>query len=154
VISSIATASKKHRQPLAQAVDGRATLRREGSRGLNATRGGRARIEARWRRRAGQGIDERATSRAARRRAQDAQRSSSRRSQLAAGRDAPAAALPIRLPGRLPWPSDGGLVRFGAGGRGAPASPQRIELSLPEGRAVHAVHEGVAFADAFSGGNF
>ena len=74
---------------------------------------------------------------------------------MAAGRDAPAAALPMRpFQGALPWPSDGVIsAKFGAGGRGAPASSRNgIELSLPEGRAVRAVHEGtVAFADAFSG---
>jgi septal ring factor EnvC (AmiA/AmiB activator) len=75
--------------------------------------------------------------------------------QMAAGREVPAATLPIRpFRGALPWPSDGVVsVKFGAGGRGAPASSRNgIELSLPEGQSVAAVHEGVvAFADAFAG---
>lgn len=87
---------------------------------------------------------------------QDAQRKlQSTVAQIAAGRDVPAAALPIRpFQGALPWPSDGVVsVRFGAGGRGAPASSRNgIELSLPEGQTIRAVHEGVvAFADLFSG---
>ena len=75
--------------------------------------------------------------------------------QLASGRDVPAAVLPIRpFQGALPWPSEGVVsARFGTGGRGAPVSSRNgIELSLPEGQAVRAVHEGtVAYADAFSG---
>jgi len=44
-------------------------------------------------------------------------------------------------------------MKFGAGGRGAPVSSRNgIELSLPEGQPVRAVHEGtVAFAEPFSG---
>jgi septal ring factor EnvC (AmiA/AmiB activator) len=42
---------------------------------------------------------------------------------------------------------------FGKAMRGSPASARNgIQLSLPEGEPVHAVHEGVvAFADAFEG---
>jgi murein hydrolase activator len=87
---------------------------------------------------------------------QDAQRKlQSTVAQMAAGREAAPAALPIRpFQGTLPWPSEGVVsARFGAGGRGAPSSSRNgIELSLPEGQDVRAVHEGVvAFADAFSG---
>jgi septal ring factor EnvC (AmiA/AmiB activator) len=75
--------------------------------------------------------------------------------QMAAGREAPAAALPIRpFQGALPWPSDGVVsAKFGTGGRGSPSSSRNgIEISLPEGQSVRAVHEGtVAFADVFSG---
>jgi septal ring factor EnvC (AmiA/AmiB activator) len=75
--------------------------------------------------------------------------------QMAAGQDVPAATLPIRpFRGALLWPTEGVVsVRFGAGGRDTPASSRNgIELSLPEGQTVSAVHEGtVAFADAFSG---
>ena len=78
--------------------------------------------------------------------------------QMAAGQRAAAAvSLPLRpFQGGLPWPADGVVMRrFG---------PQRsrdgrmtvtrngIELSLPEGQPVRAVHEGtVAFADQFTG---
>jgi len=87
---------------------------------------------------------------------QDAQRKlQSTVAQMAAGREVAAATLPIRpFRGALPWPSEGVVsVRFGAGGRDTPASSRNgIELSLPEGQAVRAVHEGmVAYADAFSG---
>lgn len=87
---------------------------------------------------------------------QDAQRKlQSTIAQMAAGREVPAASLPIRpFRGALPWPSEGVVsVKFGAGGRNAPASSRNgIELSLPEGQAIHAVHEGVvAYADPFSG---
>src|SRR5262249_46922773 len=87
---------------------------------------------------------------------QDAQRKlQSTIAQMTAGRDVPVAALPIRpFRGALPWPSEGVVsARFGAGGRGAPSSSRNgIELSLPEGQAVRAVHEGtVAYADLFSG---
>jgi len=87
---------------------------------------------------------------------QDAQRKlQSTIAQMGAGRDVPAATLPIRpFQGALPWPSEGVVSsRFGTGSRGGPASSRNgIELSLPEGQAVHAVHEGVvAYADTFSG---
>jgi septal ring factor EnvC (AmiA/AmiB activator) len=87
---------------------------------------------------------------------QDAQRKlQSTIAQMASGRDVPAATLPIRpFQGALPWPSEGVVsARFGAGSRGAPSSSRNgIELSLPEGQAIRAVHEGiVAFADAFAG---
>jgi len=87
---------------------------------------------------------------------QDAQRKlQSTVAQMAAGREVAAATLPIRpFRGALPWPSEGVVsVRFGTGGRDTPASSRNgIELSLPEGQAVRAVHEGmVAYADAFSG---
>ena len=87
---------------------------------------------------------------------QDAQRKlQSTIAQMTAGRDVPAATLPIRpFQGALPWPSDGVVsARFGTGTRGGPSSSRNgIELSLPEGHAVHAVHEGVvAFADVFTG---
>jgi septal ring factor EnvC (AmiA/AmiB activator) len=66
------------------------------------------------------------------------------------------AALPLRpFQGGLPWPADGVVsARFrGALSRRTPSSPGNgIELSLPEGQAVRAVHEGtVAFAEPFSG---
>ena len=87
---------------------------------------------------------------------QDAQRKlQSTIAQMTAGREVPAATLPIRpFQGALPWPSEGVVsARFGAGTRGGPASSRNgIELSLPEGDAVRAVHEGaVAYADVFSG---
>jgi len=87
---------------------------------------------------------------------QDAQRKlQSTIAQLTAGREVPAATLPIRpFQGALLWPSEGVVsTRFGTGTRGGPASSRNgIELSLPEGDAVRAVHEGVvAYADAFTG---
>ena len=87
---------------------------------------------------------------------QDAQRKlQGTLAQIAAGRDAPAAALPLRpFRGALPWPAEGVVSsRFGRPVRGAPDSSRNgIELSLPEGQAVRAVHDGVvAFADVFSG---
>jgi murein hydrolase activator len=76
--------------------------------------------------------------------------------QVAAGRTAAPAALPIRPFQRaLPWPADGVLsARFGpkVPGTAGPLMRNGIELSLPEGRPVTAVHEGtVAFAEPFSG---
>jgi septal ring factor EnvC (AmiA/AmiB activator) len=78
-------------------------------------------------------------------------------SQVAAGH-APATAitLPLRpFQGALPWPAEGVLsARFGRRppGTAGPAVRNGIELSLPEGHPVHAIHEGtVAFADTFSG---
>jgi septal ring factor EnvC (AmiA/AmiB activator) len=67
-----------------------------------------------------------------------------------------AAALPLRpFRGTLPWPAEG--VLSSPFGRQSPRSPgpavrNGIELSLPEGQPVHAVHEGtVAYADPFTG---
>lgn len=87
---------------------------------------------------------------------QDAQRKlQATLAQIASGREAPAAALPLRpFRGALPWPADGVVSsRFGRPVRGAPESSKNgIELSLAEGQAVRAVHDGVvAFADAFTG---
>jgi septal ring factor EnvC (AmiA/AmiB activator) len=86
---------------------------------------------------------------------QDAQRRlQSTLAQMAAG-SAVAAALPLRpFRGALPWPADGVVSsRFGTASRGGPPSSRNgIELSLPEGQPVHAVHDGiVAFADTFTG---
>ncbi len=88
---------------------------------------------------------------------QDAQRKlQSTLAQVIAGRPAAAAALPFRpFQGVLPWPAEGVLsARFGKRAPGVAGPPVRngIELSLPEGHPIHAVHEGtVAFADLFSG---
>lgn len=88
---------------------------------------------------------------------QDAQRKlQATLAQVTAGRPAAAGALPLRpFQGALPWPADGVLsARFGKRAPGTAGPPVRngIELSLPEGHPVHAVHEGtVAFADVFSG---
>ena len=88
---------------------------------------------------------------------QDAQRKlQSTLAQVTAGRPASAATLPVRpFQGALPWPAEGVLsARFGPRAPGVAGPPVRngIELSLPEGQAVHPVHEGtVAFADPFSG---
>ena len=89
---------------------------------------------------------------------QDAQRKlQATLSQVAAGRPATPTALPIRpFQGALPWPAADGVLsaRFGPRPPGVAGPPVRngIELSLPEGHPVHAVHEGtVAFADLFSG---
>jgi len=76
--------------------------------------------------------------------------------QIAAGRAATAVALPLApFQGVLPWPADGVVsARFGrkASGSAGPAVRNGIELSLPEGHPIHAVHDGtVAFADAFTG---
>lgn len=68
--------------------------------------------------------------------------------QMAAGKTAPAVGLPLRpFQGALPWPADGVVMkRFGR------QSSSGMELSLPEGEAVRAVHDGtVAFADQFTG---
>ncbi len=67
------------------------------------------------------------------------------------GRQAPAASLPIRpFRGALPWPASG-IVIAQFGPRGGTIR-NGIEISLAEGRPVHAVHEGtVAFADQFTG---
>jgi septal ring factor EnvC (AmiA/AmiB activator) len=88
---------------------------------------------------------------------QDAQRKlQATLAQITAGVPAAAASLPLRpFQGALPWPADGVLsARFGrrAPGTIGPLVRNGIELSLPEGHPVHAVHEGtVAFADLFSG---
>lgn len=88
---------------------------------------------------------------------QDAQRKlQATLAQVSAGRPAAAGALPLRpFQGALPWPADGVLsARFGKRAPGTAGPPVRngIELSLPEGHPVHAVHEGtVAFADVFRG---
>jgi septal ring factor EnvC (AmiA/AmiB activator) len=77
-------------------------------------------------------------------------------SQIASGReDAPAAALPIRpFRGALTWPAEGVVSsRFGQPPRGGPVSSRNgIQISLPEGQPVRAVHDGVvAFAGPFTG---
>jgi septal ring factor EnvC (AmiA/AmiB activator) len=76
--------------------------------------------------------------------------------QVAAGRAAAPATLPIRPFQRaLPWPAEGVLsARFGpkVPGTAGPLMRNGIELSLPEGRPVNAVHEGtVVLAEPFSG---
>ena len=76
--------------------------------------------------------------------------------QTAAGRPAAATMLPLRpFQGALRWPAEGVLsARFGRQPANAagPAVRNGIELSLPEGQAVHAVHEGVvAYAEPFTG---
>jgi septal ring factor EnvC (AmiA/AmiB activator) len=77
-------------------------------------------------------------------------------SDAAGGRQGAAAALPLRpFQGTLPFPADGVVSsRFGRQPSRSPGPPIRngIELSLPEGQPVHAVHEGiVVYADLFSG---
>jgi murein hydrolase activator len=74
----------------------------------------------------------------------------------AAGRPSAAPVLPLRpFQGALPWPAEGVLTaRFGRQPPRAigPAIRNGIEMSLPEGEAIRAVHEGtVAYADPFSG---
>lgn len=64
--------------------------------------------------------------------------------------------LPIRpFRGALPWPADGVLVqRFGSTRNAAGQTITRngVEISVPDGEPVRAVHEGtVAFADQFTG---
>ncbi len=76
--------------------------------------------------------------------------------QAAAGRPSSPAVLPLRpFQGALPWPAEGVVSsRFGRQPAAAagPAVRNGIELSLPEGHPVRAVHEGtVAYADPFSG---
>lgn len=76
--------------------------------------------------------------------------------QVSAGRATVAPTLPVRpFQGALPWPAEGVLsARFGPRrpGVAGPAIRNGIELSLPEGRPVHAVHDGtVAFAEPSSG---
>jgi len=74
----------------------------------------------------------------------------------AAGRPAPLVTLPLRpFQGSLPWPADGVVSSpFGRQPLNSPGPAVRngIELSLPEGQPVTAVHGGtVAYADLFSG---
>ncbi|HET7694501.1 MAG TPA: peptidoglycan DD-metalloendopeptidase family protein [Vicinamibacterales bacterium] len=74
----------------------------------------------------------------------------------AAGRPATAPNLPLRpFQGTLPWPAEGVVsARFGRQPPNTAGPPVRngIELSLPEGQPVNAVHSGtVAYADLFSG---
>jgi septal ring factor EnvC (AmiA/AmiB activator) len=66
--------------------------------------------------------------------------------------DAVTAGLPIRpFRGALPWPAEG-IPLYRAHKGGAATTRNGIELSLPAGAPVKAVHEGtVAFADQFSG---
>ncbi len=74
--------------------------------------------------------------------------------QLGSGRSA-TVALPLRpFKGALPWPAPGIVTAtFGRQKPGAPGRPRTgIELSLAEGQAVRAVHEGVVgYADQFTG---
>ena len=77
-------------------------------------------------------------------------------SATAGGRPTAATTLPLRpFQGSLPWPADGVLTSpFGRQPPRSPGPPVRngIELSLPEGQAIRAIHEGtVAFADFFTG---
>jgi septal ring factor EnvC (AmiA/AmiB activator) len=69
--------------------------------------------------------------------------------QLAAGRPAGPASLPIApFRGALPWPAEGVPMSNGR----KSAAVRSLELSLPEGRPVHPVHDGVvAYADPFTG---
>jgi septal ring factor EnvC (AmiA/AmiB activator) len=82
-----------------------------------------------------------------------AQRLRSAVDRLASGTPAPAL-LPIGpFRGALPWPAAGKVTaRFAAGTAGGPGGRSGIELAVPEGEAVRAVHEGtVAFAGPFTG---
>jgi septal ring factor EnvC (AmiA/AmiB activator) len=72
------------------------------------------------------------------------------------GPAAPPVNLPIRaFHGALPWPAAGIVTgRFGpqVNRFGAATTRNGVEISIAEGKPVHAVHEGtVAFADAYSG---
>lgn len=76
--------------------------------------------------------------------------------QLAAGNTAAVPALPLRpFQGALRWPADGVVsARFGRPGDrlGGGVVRSGIEVSLPEGAAVHAVHDGtIAYAAPFTG---
>jgi murein hydrolase activator len=75
--------------------------------------------------------------------------------QMAAGREVAAATLPLRpFRGAVPWPADGVVSsQFGHASPGSPITARNgIRISVPEGEAVRAVHEGVvAYADAFTG---
>jgi septal ring factor EnvC (AmiA/AmiB activator) len=76
-------------------------------------------------------------------------------SQMAAGKTVPSVGLPLSpFQGGLPWPAEGVLTqRFGRVNKnGVIMMRNGIELSLPEGQPVHAIHEGtVGFASQFSG---
>lgn len=88
---------------------------------------------------------------------QQAQRTlSASLSQLAAGNAASIPALPLRpFQGALPWPADGVVsARFGrqTDRLGGSVIRSGIEVSLPEGEAIHAVHDGtIAYAAPFTG---
>lgn len=72
--------------------------------------------------------------------------------QLGTGRGAAPVALPLRpFRGALPWPAPGIVIgHFGPAGDGR--ARNGVEISLAEGRPVHAIHEGtVAYADQFTG---
>jgi septal ring factor EnvC (AmiA/AmiB activator) len=72
---------------------------------------------------------------------------------LASGTPAPAV-LPIGpFRGALPWPAHGSVTgRFSPRTGGGQGGRSGVELSLPEGEAVRAVHDGiVAFAGPFTG---
>ena len=83
------------------------------------------------------------------------QRLQSSIAQMSAGKTVPAVGLPLGpFRGALPWPAAGVLSqRFGRVQRnGTDMLRNGIEISLPEGKPVHPVHEGtVAFADQFGG---
>lgn len=71
--------------------------------------------------------------------------------QLGPGRTSPVS-LPVRpFRGALPWPAPGIVIaHYGAVSGGGQRNG--VEISLAEGRPVHAVHEGtVAYADQFTG---
>ena len=75
---------------------------------------------------------------------------------MAAGKPAADTAVPIRpFQGSLPWPAEGVVsARFGRQPPNSPGPPVRngIELSMPEGRPISAIHDGtVAYADPFTG---
>jgi septal ring factor EnvC (AmiA/AmiB activator) len=72
--------------------------------------------------------------------------------QLGPGRVGAAVSLPIRpFRGALPWPAPGIVIaEFGPLSGGGQRNG--VEISLAEGRPVHAIHEGaVAYADQFTG---
>jgi septal ring factor EnvC (AmiA/AmiB activator) len=75
--------------------------------------------------------------------------------QVASGKTATAVSLPLRpFRGALPWPAEGVVSsRFGRPrGLGAAGISTGIELSLPEGQSVRAIHDGtVAYAAPFTG---
>jgi septal ring factor EnvC (AmiA/AmiB activator) len=74
-------------------------------------------------------------------------------SQLGSGRPSPAVSLPIRpFRGALPWPAGGIVIAHFGPTRSGGAPRNGIEISIAEGRPVHAVHDGtVAFSDQFTG---
>jgi murein hydrolase activator len=76
------------------------------------------------------------------------QRLQSSVAQMAAGGTVPAVGLPLRpFQGALPWPAEGVVMK-----RFDRQSGSGMELSLPEGEEIRAVHDGtVAFADQFTG---